>query len=125
MFSKVFFFLLIITVSLSFKFLNKNLRYSISISKLYDKPPAYQMSEPKNAREMALFKNKVPFDEDVYEKIKFTIEKLTVRMKDKEPLSSETIETLENYISEILDDARKYSPPEKPSMKQEGDEGEK
>lgn len=61
-----------------------------------------------------MFKNKVPFNEEVYDKIKYTIEQLSIRMKGKEPLSKETVELLESYIEEILDDASKYGPPTRP-----------
>ncbi len=74
----------------------------------------YKMVEPKTARERASFKNKVPFDEDIYETIKKTIELFTYRLESGKPLQSSDIQWLRNNIPVIMDDAHKYLPPERP-----------
>jgi hypothetical protein len=78
-------------------------------------PPSYKMYVPKNSREMAKFKNKVPFSEDIFEKIKYSVSLLTERMKKEKPLDIAAIDKLDTYIDEIIDDAHKYGPPERPT----------
>lgn len=58
------------------------------------------------AREMTMFKNKVPFEEDVYETIKFVIETLNTRMKDKIPLSQDVLRKFEQAVEVIIQDSR-------------------
>ena len=64
-----------------------------------------------SARDMASFKNKVPFSEDIYETIKFTIQTLSNRMKDKQPVTPEVLAKLEDAVEIILQDARQPPPP--------------
>ena len=64
-----------------------------------------------SARDMASFKNKVPFSEDIYETIKFTIQTLSDRMKDKQPVTPEVLAKLEDAVEIILQDARLPPPP--------------
>jgi hypothetical protein len=69
---------------------------------------------PRNAREMASFKNKIPFSETMYEKIKVTIELLNERARTGNPLNQEQINTLRANTALIIEDAHKYGPPERP-----------
>ena len=64
-----------------------------------------------SVRDMTSFKNKVPFSEDVYETLKFTIQTLSARMKDKKPIAPEVLEKLEDAVQIILQDARLPPPP--------------
>ena len=82
----------------------------------------YKMVEPKTARERASFKNKVPFDEGIYETIKKTIELLTHRLESGKPLQSSDTQWLRNNIPLIIDDANKYLPPERPPPSAKEDE---
>ena len=53
-----------------------------------------------NARETAKFKNKVPFDEDIYEVLKTVVELLTRRLNDpkQQPLSAEEAKWLNEGV---------------------------
>ena len=57
-------------------------------------------------REMTMFKNKVPFEENIYETLKFVIETISTRMRDKKPLSQDVLRQLEKSVEVILQDAR-------------------
>ena len=82
----------------------------------------YKMVEPKTARERASFKNKVPFDKDIYETIKKTMELFTHRLESGKPLQPNDIKWLRENIPVIIEDAHKYSPPERPPPSREKDE---
>jgi len=71
-----------------------------------------------NARDANSFKNKVPFDEDIYKTLKFTIQTLSDRMKDKQPLSPENLAMLEDAVDAILKDAQLPPPPPPSSRSQ-------
>ena len=83
-------------------------------------------NEPKTARDKASFKNKIPFNEDMYEILKSSIEILSDRMNTKQPLTTEQAVWLSNAIEIIIEDANKYGPPPKPirsaNMDENGDE---
>lgn len=74
--------------------------------------------EPQTARERAQFKNKVPFDEDIYEVMKATLKLFTKRIGNSErmpqKLSVEEAQWLQSAVEMIIEDARMYGPPEKP-----------
>lgn len=72
------------------------------------------MNEPKTAREKAQFKNKIPFDENMYEVLKTAIELLSKRINGPEPLSADEAGWLLNAVEAILADANMYGPPPKP-----------
>ena len=82
----------------------------------------YKMVEPKTARERASYKNKVPFDEEIYETIKKTIELFTHRLESGKPLQASDIQWLRNNVPVIIDDAHKYSPPVRPPTSEKSNE---
>lgn len=69
---------------------------------------------PKTAKEMANFKNKIPFDEDMYVVLKTTIELMTSRIKNHEPLKVTETAWLSDAVEIIIQDARTFGPPPKP-----------
>lgn len=71
-------------------------------------------SEPKTAREKASFKNKIPFNEEMYEVLKSSIELLSDRMSTKQPLTPEQAAWLTDAIEIILADAKMFGPPARP-----------
>ena len=70
--------------------------------------------EPKNARDKASFKNKVPFSEEIYETLKTSVELLSERIKSNKPLTVQQAEWLANAVEVIIQDANMYGPPERP-----------
>ncbi len=102
--------------------------------------PSYPSFLPKNAREMAKFSNKIPFNDAVYEQITFSIRTISGRMVDKViqvmnpphlehisvrsnaltqplkmPLDVETLDKLDIAIEGVLKDAHTFGPPKRPS----------
>jgi len=98
---------------------------------------------PKSAKEKARFGSQVPFDEEVYETMKHTIELLTKRLSmNKDPskvdmsklsideqsmlsMKSLTVEEslwFANAIEIIIADAYKYGPPVRPTKESTGSE---
>jgi hypothetical protein len=77
---------------------------------------AWQSSrtEPLTAREKAQFKNKIPFDEDMYEVLKTAIQILSKRIKE-EPVDASEAQWFESAIDIIMTDAKKFAPPPKPT----------
>ena len=71
-------------------------------------------SEPKTAREKASFKNKIPFNEEMYEVLKSSIELLSDRMSTKQPLTPEQAAWLSNAVEIIISDANMFGPPARP-----------
>lgn len=71
------------------------------------------------------FKNKVPFDGDMYETIKATIELLSGRAEGK-ILTTEQAEWLKSAVEIIIEDAHAFGPPAKPERKEfvDGENGE-
>ena len=78
------------------------------------KPAWTQTNEPKTAREKAQFKNKIPFDESMYEVLKTAIELLSRRINGPDPLSSDEAAWLLTAVEIIIADAHTYGPPPKP-----------
>ena len=109
--------LLIITINLiminSFKPIIYKKNY---LTRLYNEneTKAWQMAEPKTARERASFSNKIPFSEDMYKVIKKAIEILSKRSTDKTPITKAEAQWFTDAIDIIIDDAKKYGPPPKP-----------
>lgn len=68
----------------------------------------------KSVREMAKFKNKVPFDEDTYKVLKASIELLSKRIEEGELLTKDEAKWMVNAVEHIIEDAHKYGPPAKP-----------
>jgi len=91
------------------------LRLAREESKIAEGKPNFKTYVPKHARDMSKFSNKVPFSEDMLEKIRFAIDLISGRMKDKTPLNEESLDKLDAYINDILDDADKYRPAQRPS----------
>ena len=98
---------------------NRYLRMSEQQPWVYD-------TSPKNAKQKAAFKNNVPFDDDVYETMKSSIELLTRRMKKREAendmsideaneatsgLTIEEAKWLSDAVEVLIEDAYKYGPP--------------
>ena len=70
--------------------------------------------EPKTVRERASFKSKVPFNEEMYEILRTTIEILSDRIKSKAPITSEQAVWLQDAVELIIADAQQYGPPPRP-----------
>lgn len=94
--------------------------------RMAEQEPWVYDTSPKSAKQKAAFKNNVPFDDDVYETMKSSIDLLTRRMKKreagknmsideaKEATSGLTIEEakwLSNAVEILIEDAYKYGPP--------------
>ena len=70
--------------------------------------------EPKTVRERASFKSKVPFNEEMYEILRTTIEILSDRIKSKAAITSEQAAWLQDAVELIIADAQQYGPPPRP-----------
>jgi len=71
-------------------------------------------NEPKTAREKASFKNKIPFNEEMYEVLKSSIELLSDRMSTKQPLTVDQVTWLSDAVEIIISDAKMFGPPARP-----------
>lgn len=78
-------------------------------------------NEPKTAREKASFKNKIPFNEEMYDVLKSSIEILSDRMSSKQPLTPDQAAWLSEAVEVILSDAKMYGPPARPIRSAEDD----
>lgn len=82
-----------------------------------DKKQPFQMVEPRTARDRALFKNKVPFSEDMYQTIKRMIELLSERVDSQNALTVDDAKWFKSIIDDVIEDANMYGPPARPLSK--------
>ena len=87
--------------------------------------PSFKKYVPKNAREMSQFRNKIPFGDEMYDTLKWTVGTLSERMKSKDkPLDMATIDKLDQAIEEIIADAHMYGPPKRPDRSDDDQKGD-
>jgi hypothetical protein len=94
--------------------------------RMAEQEPWVYDTSPKSAKQKAAFKNNVPFDDDVYETMKSSIDLLSRRMKKREAgkdmsideaseatsgLTIEEAKWLSNAVEILIEDAYKYGPP--------------
>lgn len=83
-------------------------------TRLFDGEP-FVMKEPKSARDRAQFKNKIPFSEDMYNVLRRAIELLSRRVEvGAGPLPLDDALWLHKAVDDIIEDAKKFGPPQKP-----------
>lgn len=78
------------------------------------RPSWIPTNDQKSAREMAKFKSKIPFDDNMYEVLKTAITLLSKRTTTTDPLSAEEATWLVDAVDLIIEDAKKFGPPPRP-----------